>query len=301
MYFYHDGDTPVGPFSRKRLAQLAESGLIGTGTLVSNDAKTEWVPYHALLDGGEPWTVSEVLPELSPATASIEQVEGNDPASGVSDNAQCRRPDPSSATTEAPAADQDAVSTGSVAPVAGWTSEPPAPWRRYGARVFDTMFNGIIGFFLLSVAFYAIAPATADEVFELFEAGIGPLVDVFVTGLMASLVSGVLIGATGATLGKWIFGIKVTRLDGTRLGVAAGLVRDLEVFLKGLGLGIPLVSLVTLILSYRRLVGRKSTSWDDGQYLVWRRPGGTSQTLLNIVGILLIVLMIAALSAISSL
>ncbi|MBK8906921.1 MAG: RDD family protein [Rhodospirillales bacterium] len=183
----------------------------------------------------------------------------------------------------------------------GWLALPPTPWRRYGARMLDTSLNGSIMFLLIAVAFYAIAPASADEFFLFFEADGARIVDAVLTAIFASFLNGSLIGVSGFTLGKWIFGVKVTRLDGTKLGIGAGLSRDFTVLLKGLGLGIPVVALFTLWFSYKALSKNKSTSWDQGNYIVWHRPSGTSQYVLNVVGILLTVIVLGGLNAMGGL
>ena len=51
----------------------------------------------------------------------------------------------------------------------GWLSYPPTPWRRYAARTLDTLLLGFLGYFLFVVVFYAIAPASADNIFLFLE------------------------------------------------------------------------------------------------------------------------------------
>jgi hypothetical protein len=80
------------------------------------------------------------------------------------------------------------------------------------------------------------------------------------------------IGLTGLSLGKWIFGIRVTR-DGAPMGPLRALRREFAVFFKGLGLGVPLVSLFTLVGSYSALSDKRITPWDKAQKLgVNHRP-----------------------------
>ena len=117
--------------------------------------------------------------------------------------------------------------------------------------------------------------------------------------VFASVLGGLLVGVSGSTLGKWIFGIKITRLDESKLGIGAGLSRDLTVLMKGLGLGIPIVSLFTMWNSYQKLRKNQSTSWDKGRYIVWHRPSGASQYILNIVGILLFVIVAGVMNALT--
>ena len=189
----------------------------------------------------------------------------------------------------------DTSLTGPVQPAAvkGWHMRPPTPWRRYAARFLDNMVNGVTGFFLIGMAFFAIAPATAYEFFLVFETPAGGFLDLVLTALIGSFVSGALVGVTGTSVGKWIFGLKVYRNDGRPLGLWPGLTRDFTVLVKGLGLGIPIVSLITMIVSYNHLRNEGVSTWDDGRYTVWHRPSGPLQYLLNVVGIIAFVAIMA--------
>lgn len=64
------------------------------------------------------------------------------------------------------------------------------------------------------------------------------------------------------TPGKALLGIKVRRVDGSRLTYEEGFNRALRVVLYGLGLGLPIISLVTGLFSYRRLTKEGVTTWD---------------------------------------
>jgi hypothetical protein len=88
------------------------------------------------------------------------------------------------------------------------------------------------------------------------------------------------------------FGIRVTSLDGTKLGLLRGVQRDLNVLLKGLGLGIPIISLITLWISYKNLVNQGLAVWDKDKYVVFYRPRGLMQTVLNLIGVFVIVIML---------
>jgi len=180
----------------------------------------------------------------------------------------------------------------------GWLETPVTPWRRYGARILDITFFGALGFFLIGVIYFALAPYSADKFFAIFEEPSARVLDIIVSSLVGSLITGAIIGITGSSLGKVIFGIVVTDSNGNRIGLANGLQRDFTVFLRGLGLAIPIVSFFTLYSSYKRLTKNKATSWDEEKsYRVWHRPSGASQYALNTIGILLILLVNAGLNA----
>lgn len=75
-------------------------------------------------------------------------------------------------------------------------------------------------------------------------------------------VEGLLVSALN-TPGKAIMGIRVQRADGSRPTYEEGFNRALRVILYGLGLGLPIISLVTAVISYRRLTTKGSTTWDE--------------------------------------
>jgi uncharacterized RDD family membrane protein YckC len=170
-----------------------------------------------------------------------------------------------------------------------WVDGPPTPWRRYGARALDTTFNGFLGIQCLAIIFYAIAPYNAEQFFTFFASGIGLLADYMFTAFIATIVSGALIGICGMSLGKWIFGIKVLKTDGNNIGLFKGIERDINVLIRGMGLAIPVISLVPLWMGYQKLTKTGMTTWDSGQYIVWHRPSSSIQTVLNIIGIILII------------
>ena len=170
----------------------------------------------------------------------------------------------------------------------GWEVSP-TPWRRYGARIIDLLSNGLIGGILLGAIFYALAPASAER----FYANLNPALDMIITAFTGCLITGCIIGFSGLSVGKWIFGIKVTKTNGKPIGVVNGIKRDLGVYVKGLALGIPLFSLITMIIAYTNLNKEGTTSWDkNGGYVVSHRPNNGKQYLLNAIGIALIIFLI---------
>ncbi len=172
----------------------------------------------------------------------------------------------------------------------GWTSLPVAPWRRYGARAIDTPVNGVLGVLLLAHVWYSLAPRSADRFFSLFETPGGMLLDLVLTTCIAAIVGGFIIGATGTSLGKAIFGVRVLDETLQPIGIRRGLVRELHVLWSGLALGIPILAFFTLLVAYRKLQRDRATAWDEGTHLVLHRPGSLLQTVLNGVGVVLIVL-----------
>ncbi|MFZ5656425.1 MAG: RDD family protein [Pseudomonadota bacterium] len=157
----------------------------------------------------------------------------------------------------------------------GWQSTEPAPWRRYGARIFDMTTLGVVGWELVGLAVGTLAPALHTR---LFGAGLAPALAVVTLPLLVMPLSALLLGTTGSTPGKWLFGTRVTRRDGTPPGVLAMLRRELHVWVVGLGMGLPLVSLVTMLVARTRLVETHCAGWDAGRpWVVTHRPSGPLQ------------------------
>jgi uncharacterized RDD family membrane protein YckC len=126
----------------------------------------------------------------------------------------------------------------------------PHPWHRWLARILD------VGFFggLLGMVMGAVAPDV------LLRAN-----DIALNLMLLALwvpVETLLISAYGTTPGKALLRIRVVSADGYSLGAGTALERSFQVWMRGLGFGVPVVSLVTMILSYSRLEKQGATAWD---------------------------------------
>lgn len=140
------------------------------------------------------------------------------------------------------------------------------PWPRFWARLIDNLvFIPLFGFGigLLSV-FYApdlyLNLVAMNQV--LYGIIIVPIVCLFLALLMA---------VTGTTLGKLIMGVRVP-VPPRRNRFVFFLNREFNVWLAGLGLGIPLVALFTQVRQYRRLASGQAASYDEGNPPVVANP-----------------------------
>ena len=204
-------------------------------------------------------------------------------------------PPPNTAPQTSPAASQ--VASSDVP--AGWLSTPPTPWRRYAARTLDIVTIGFGSVYLAFVILRNIAPYTSNNLARSFEGPGGQVLDAVISIFLASIVCGAIIGVSGSSVGKLIFGIMVLDKNNNKIGLSNGIKRDLKVYVRGFGFGIPLVSLVTLIVAFNNLKKNNSTSWDsDDDYQVWHRPSGPGQYVLNTLGIILFFIASAVISII---
>lgn len=173
-----------------------------------------------------------------------------------------------------------------------WVTNPTAPWRRWAARSLDLALNGTVMIYAFAFTFFLIAPNEANQFFEIFVLPGGIILDILFTSIMGSILTGLIIGLTGSSLGKLIFGIKVTRLNGSLIGPIDGIVRDITVLVKGMGLGVPIIALFTQYFAYKKLKEIGSTSWDQGSYNVSYRKNSAQQYVLNFFGVVLIIVVV---------
>jgi hypothetical protein len=176
-----------------------------------------------------------------------------------------------------------------------WTEAPVAPWRRWAARSVDMTFNGLIMSFGMGVVLFSLVPFEANAFFSFLATPIGILLNIVLSTLLGCVLTGLIIGSTSSSVGKIIFGIRVTGANGLPIGATAGLIRDLEIWVKGLGVGIPIVAMITQVYAYNRLTKTGATSWDEGKHKITYRANGNKQYVLNAAGIVLL-LIIGAIS-----
>ncbi len=251
-YFAKD-DQQQGPVSEADLKRRLASGLLGADTLV-------W------RDGMETWAAASSVDELATPSATA----GFPPAPAASaTSAEPAAPAPTSGGDGAAAA---AGVSEAVSPYAPPGAEPAdlatpvitsgsqvRPWIRYWARTFD-----ILSFaFLLGIVLAFALPAALEINDTLF--GIMLLVAM-------TFVEAACLALFATTPGKALLRIRVCNHDGSRLSYAGALGRSLRVLVRGLGLGIPIVALVTHIVGYTTLTRDGTTSWDRaGNHLVAHR------------------------------
>lgn len=127
------------------------------------------------------------------------------------------------------------------------------PWRRYFARYFDlscyqTLYNLFLQFFFrqnvqlesLSSRFFTVAASL----------------------LLMLLLEPLFLHFWGSTPGKALFGLRITREDGSLLSIPQAFQRTFTVIACGMGLGIPLVALALPIWSCYCVYHDKPLAWE---------------------------------------
>jgi len=78
-----------------------------------------------------------------------------------------------------------------------------------------------------------------------------------------NFVEPAMLSSWGTTPGKALLRVAVRKLDGSKPNYSDGLKRVFKVWLRGMGLGIPLVALFTQLNAYNKLTKNGITSWDQ--------------------------------------
>ncbi len=167
-----------------------------------------------------------------------------------------------------------------------WTDTQPHPWRRFFARIFDSLLFGALGLSIIAAVMAIAAPDTLQAATAFSETWVGQFVTEAVLLLVAAPFMALSTAWTGGTPGKWLTGVRVTRLDGRRIGLWEALVREFKVALIGRGLGLPIVSLFTTYAGKERLEEDGSTPWDADRFRVTHRAESWLQKVMTTVAAL---------------
>lgn len=142
-----------------------------------------------------------------------------------------------------------------------WRERPvaskPHPWIRYWARLFDVYVAG----FASGIVIGFVNPEAFDTRFNAQLFGM-------VIVLAWIPIEAFLLSALGATPGKFLFKIRVASSSGERLDFQTALTRSFRVWWRGLGAGLPIITLITQVQAYNNLTRNGETTWDRDDDLV---------------------------------
>lgn len=171
------------------------------------------------------------------------------------------QPPPPSASTEEQGEDDLAASAVRI-----------RPWVRLWARFIDTFLFGVAYVLLTAVFFPRGLVLTKNS------SGLWMLV-LFLWVFVETL----LLVMFGRTPGKWLLGINIEDKSGrVLLGDAFG--RSLKVWWRGLGAGIPIVTMITQVVAYRNLTARKECTWDaEHSFFIMHEKIGGAKLIAAIV------------------
>lgn len=186
--------------------------------------------------------------------------------------------------------EENVVADATRLPAQVWARAPVAPWSRWAARTIDALLLGFFGGILIELVLMFGFDTSLDTVLPLALAQ-GVLVLV-----LAAIGCALMYGLTATTPGKFLFGIRVEGTNGGPPGLRRALLREVDVLVRGLGLGVPLIAMITQLVAYRTLEREGQSSW-DGDWrgtVVLYRAAGTTRTLLAVLGIAALVVGYAA-------
>lgn len=265
-WFFLRGRHENGPFTIDQLASYYSSGTITEETYLWRPGCRDWFPLAAF----------EEFAALLPQPA-------DDPTSQHHDLAQPVTERSPSASRESPA----------LANARQWADESPHPWRRYFARYLDLALWTMIMMILIGVGLTFLDPRVLTQLIDLLTQPGIIVAEFFLAFILAMIPNAILIGLTGGNLGKWLFGVRVLDDTDRPMGLARAFKREARVFFYGLGLGMPVISLITMFIAYQKLKEDGGTSWDQaaGLKVVQRRTGAV-QFIGSAVGIILLIVLV---------
>jgi hypothetical protein len=123
------------------------------------------------------------------------------------------------------------------------------PWIRLVARTIDVMLFSVVASIVLGS--FLTQSAVEGNI----------LLPVMLLALYA-VFEAYMLSAWGTTPGKKLLRTRVRRLDGRLLSYREALMRSLYVWIRGVGMGLPIVGVVAQFWSYNELMVRGVTSWD---------------------------------------
>lgn len=123
-------------------------------------------------------------------------------------------------------------------------------WRRFLARMLDSW----IFFVIFMLIFSQNATHERFTIAYVICSILSTMVWVFIEPIFLSYF--------GATIGKWLFRIRVRDQAGNKLTYYSAFKRSVLVCVKGMALGIPIIYLLTCIKGYSDLTIYGMTAWD---------------------------------------
>ncbi|MCU0749438.1 MAG: RDD family protein [Akkermansiaceae bacterium] len=139
------------------------------------------------------------------------------------------------------------------------TGSQTRPWIRFWARMGDLLLVGML-FGIVAAFVYPAYEETSDYISN-----------ILVTALMVP-AEAVMLAVFGTTPCKALFNIRIRNQNGTRLDFREALLRSVRVWIRGAGLGLPLISLITYFTGYKSLSERGFVSWDrEGGHVLSHR------------------------------
>lgn len=232
-YYYLKNNVAYGPFDKSVLLGQINKERLPASILIAKSGDSDWIPAKQVFDLDSIKGVADAQKELPPV-----------PESGTNLY---------------------------ELPMDRWKTTPVRPWRRAFARLVDMIFS--LFFIMFSVAFFieTITPSFYQAYNELMDSTFNEMMDLTFGDIFVSLVfipstvffNAIFIAYRGSSLGKFIFGIKVTDHNFLPMGYKKALKREFMVFVRGLALFLGFFALISCFIAYRKLKKKSVTTWDE--------------------------------------
>lgn len=265
-WFVHDGQRGSGPITADALRIMLATGAITPDTLVWRTGMETWTPASSVPGIGAPPTI--------PSAGGNTRFEGvaaeSSIDSGPAEVSGIRPGSRDDGARQHSLQDDDETSRTEQ------TTQLATPWRRYWARMLDiTIFSMLVGIVFGIVAPSAFMPG------GMFGTKVGEQLVGWIFLPLALIIDGVVLGLFGGTPGKAIAGVSVRGVGGAMPPVADAMQRNFQLWWYGLGTGFPLISIYTLILSYRKVSSGEQTRWELSTGMRSYARGGVTRTVLT--------------------
>jgi len=132
-------------------------------------------------------------------------------------------------------------------------------WPRFFARIFDMWWETLLIALILGVV---LGRYSARFVEWLNNPGASQLFGILCLPI-ALVIDALLYRVVGNTPGKALLGLKVGTFDGKSISFTQYLKRNFSIWVRGFGLGLPLINLLTMINQSIMLNGGNQTSYDE--------------------------------------
>ncbi|MFT7577940.1 MAG: hypothetical protein ACI9XZ_004343 [Alphaproteobacteria bacterium] len=242
-WWYYKDEQQVGPVELDQLASLLRQEQVGPDTLIWSQGMDQWLP---LRDVETLQTVLLTPPPINSTSPPIlnqhkytaapyqlmEKQENTDIKPELNDSNRAKVQEVRSPT-----------------------------WRRFFARAIDLYLIVIVGIITSVLALSFLSPPFQIWIQNPTNGTIYAVIIFVFAPLMESVVS----AAFGNSPGKALLGLSVVDLNGKHLNFKSSLVRNYRVFWFGLGAGIPLINLFTMLLQYNSIKSKGAAVYDLGR------------------------------------
>ncbi len=272
MEWYYVGSEreTQGPHALERLVELFRASAINGETLIWTKDMPDWTParscqpFFAALrslkqQAGEPPPPLPQVPSNTPADTEPAPAT-HDPAMETAAIASLAMPSKLEANPE-----NRIYAPPPEAAVAD--ANPLHPWRRFFARQMDI---GLVAFSIgISIGIFFSGNVLVDKLLG------NNIVIAMLTTLVLAPLEAIQLAVFGTTFGKALYSIEVRSKNPAPIGFATAFARSFAVYLRGMALGFPLISLFTIYVGYRTLKNKGEANWDaENDLVVSHRPIG---------------------------